>query len=71
MKLIRNKITDEGLAKMLPFMENVITLNISQNLLSEKSLDTLIKNRQMVPKLKNLVLSMNKIIERRSRGKID
>ena len=33
-KLIRNKLTDEGLAPMLPFFSNLITINLSQNQLT-------------------------------------
>jgi hypothetical protein len=70
-KLIRNKITDEGLSKMLPFMQDLVALNLSQNLLTEKILDILVQNRQMIPKVKNIVLSLNKIVERKDKKKID
>ena len=70
-KLIRNKITDEGLSKMLPFMQDLVALNLSQNLLTDKILDILVQNRQMIPKVKNIVLSLNKIVERKDKKKID
>ena len=70
-KLIRNKLTDEGLTKMLPFMGDLVTINLSQNFLTEKILDILIKNRPLLPKVKNIVLSMNKIVERKDKKKID
>lgn len=34
LKLIRNKLSDEGVASMIPFISNVITLNLSQNQLT-------------------------------------
>lgn len=33
-KLIRNKLTDDGIMKILPYLKGVITLNISQNALT-------------------------------------
>jgi hypothetical protein len=33
-KLIRNKLTDDGIRKILPCLKSVCTLNISQNLLT-------------------------------------
>ncbi len=44
-KLIRNKLTDDGLTKILPYMDNVMTLNLSQNMFTEKVLDIFITNR--------------------------
>ncbi len=44
-KLIRNKLTDDGLAKILPYIDNVMTLNLSQNMFTEKVLDIFITNR--------------------------
>jgi hypothetical protein len=43
-------------------MGNLVTINLSQNLLTEKALDILISNRNMMPKMKNIVLSLNKIV---------
>ncbi len=44
-KFIRNKLTDDCMIKMLPFLSNVITLNLSQNLLTERVLDIFIDHR--------------------------
>jgi hypothetical protein len=52
-------------------MQDLVTLNLSQNLLTDKVLDILIQNRQMIPKVKNIVLSLNKIVERKDKKKID
>jgi hypothetical protein len=46
-------------------------MNLSQNNLTEKTLDILTKGRQMIPKVKNIVLSQNKINERKDKKKID
>jgi hypothetical protein len=52
-------------------MGDLVTLNLSQNLLTEKALDILISNRKMIPKVKNIILSLNKIVERKDKKKID
>ena len=70
-KFIRNKLTDDGILKMLPYLGNQITLNLSQNLLTERVLDIFIDNRELLPKAKNIILSLNKIIERKHKNKID
>lgn len=49
----------------------MISLNLSQNLLSDSSIDYILANLERVPKLKNLGLSMNKIKERSVREKIE
>jgi len=33
-KFIRNKLTDDAIVKILPYLRGVITLNLSQNLLT-------------------------------------
>jgi hypothetical protein len=52
-------------------MQDLVTLNLSQNLLTDKVLDILIQNQQLIPKVKNIVLSLNKIVERKDKKKID
>ena len=62
-KLIRNKLTDTGVEKMLPALSNAQILNISQNNLTEGIIDIVIKHRHgYLSGLKNLILSQNKII---------
>ena len=34
LKLIRNKLTDEGIVKMIPYFTNIHSLNLSQNQLT-------------------------------------
>lgn len=50
---------------------NVITLNLSQNNFTERALDILVEHRHMLPKVKSIILSMNKIIERKHKKQID
>jgi|JI6StandDraft_1071083.scaffolds.fasta_scaffold13097_4 Ran GTPase-activating protein (RanGAP) involved in mRNA processing and transport len=64
LKLIRNKLTDEGLEKMLPYFGSIITLNLSQNLLTDRFIDHLLNHLPKLPLLKSLILSQNKIKER-------
>ena len=71
LKLIRNKLTDDGIKKILPYLGNVITLNLSQNLLTEHVLDYLYEGRGYLHSLKTIILSQNKIVERKSKPKID
>ena len=61
LKLIRNKITDEGFNKILPLLCGVSTLNLSQNLLTENCLNVLSDLRGSLPSLKTIILSQNKI----------
>jgi hypothetical protein len=64
-KFIRCKITDECIPKMSAALGNVITLYLSQNQLTEASMEHIIKYRENMPHLRSLILSQNKIIERK------
>lgn len=71
-KFIRNKLTDSGIEKLLPSLSNAQILNLSQNNLTEAVIDILIKHRfGYLSGLKNIILSQNKIIERKHKAKID
>jgi hypothetical protein len=52
-------------------MGGVITLNLSQNFLTERVLDILINGRDHLHSIKSIILCQNKIIERKSKAKID
>lgn len=69
-KLIRNKLTDAGLERLLPSFVNLVTLNLSQNTLTDRSVDLIIDALSRLPRLRNLVLSQNRIKERSVRGKL-
>lgn len=63
MKFIRNKLSDNGVQKILPMLSSAQILNLSQNYLTEAVLDLFIKHRYgYLSGLKNLILSQNKII---------
>ena len=55
-KFIRNKLEDEVINKILPYMGNVITLNLSQNFLTERTLDILINGKDYMQNMKNIIL---------------
>lgn len=71
LKLIRNKLTDEAVSKILPFMTGISTLNLSQNLLTEQCLNFITDMRPSLPQLKAVILSQNKIVERKSKLTIE
>ena len=52
-------------------MGNVCTLNLSQNGLTDHTLDLFLANMGQLQNLKNLILSQNKIMERKSKIKLD
>ena len=62
---------DKFISKILPYMGNVITLNLSQNFLTERTLDILINEKDHMHNMKNIILSQNKIIERKHKAKIE
>ena len=61
-KFIRNKLSDDAIAKMIIAFGGVITLNLSQNYLTEQTLVHLANARNAMPSLKTVILSQNKII---------
>ena len=71
LKLIRNKLSDECLLRLLPALDHIITLNLSQNLFTERALDIFYNNQKQLPHLKSLILSQNKIIERKHKFLIE
>lgn len=44
-KFIRNKLSDEAVGKMIPYFGQVITLNLSQNFLTEQVLDIIVESK--------------------------
>jgi len=71
LKLIRNKLTDDGVNKIIPYLGNLVSLNLSQNVLTEQVLTLFMDNRISLPQLKSLVLSQTKIVERKSKSLIE
>lgn len=64
-KFIRCKLSDDCIPKMTTALANISTLYLSQNQLTEGSMEHLIKYRESMPHLRSLILSQNKIIERK------
>jgi hypothetical protein len=58
------------ICQIWPLIGNVSTLNLSQNNLSDRVLDSLLINFKKVPNLKNIILSQNKLKERNIKGKL-
>jgi hypothetical protein len=70
-KFIRNKLSDDAIPKMILALGNISTINLSQNMLTEHTLDHLINHRAQMPNMKSVILSQNKIIERKHKNHID
>jgi hypothetical protein len=62
-KFIRNKLPDEAMGKMISSFGGVVTLNLTKNFLTEKSLNHLANQRKAITSPKTVILSQNKIIE--------
>ena len=61
LKLVRNKLTNEGLSKVLELIPSVTSLNISFNQLTNESVGYFLTFRERVPLLRIVNLSNNKI----------
>lgn len=70
-KFIRNKLSDDAVAKMIAAFGGVTTLNLSQNYLTEQTLIHLANSRNNMPALRTVILSQNKIIERKHKEFIE
>lgn len=70
-KFIRNKLSDDGVLKMIGSFGGISTLNLSQNYLTEQTLVHLANSRQTLTNLRTVILSQNKIIERKHKEFID
>jgi len=70
LKLIRNKITDEIITDLITAVKNsnIYSLNLSQNNLTERTLDIL--ETIELGNLKSITLSLNKIVLRKVRDRI-
>lgn len=58
---MKNKISDEVLPMLIQNCKAVTSVNLSYNLLTEKSLDWLESNAENLGRLKTITLSNNKI----------
>ena len=57
--------------KLWGCLENIITLNLSQNLLTDRFVEQLYQNLGRLPNLRSVILSQNKIRERNVKNKIE
>jgi hypothetical protein len=60
-KLIRCKLTDAIMDQLWQHFKHISTLNVAQNHLSEKSIESLINHKAHMPNLRSVVLSQNLI----------
>lgn len=69
-KLIRNRLTDDFVERMLGFILNVGTVNLAQNYLTERSLDLVMAVTNQLPVLRSVMMGQNRIREKMCKGKI-
>lgn len=65
-----NLLTSQGFEKILPLLSNCNLINLSNNKISESTLDLLLTKKDKVPQLKMVNLSNNKLNERKIKEKI-
>lgn len=70
LKLIRNKLTDEAFAHILEACSEskVTSLNLGQNLLTDKALE--VASKCELKDLRNITLSQNRLNQRNSKNKV-
>ena len=71
LKLVKNNLTNDGLARIIEFIPGVTNLNLSFNVLGEEALGTILASRQHLPLLRIINISNNKINERKARSTIE
>lgn len=71
LKLIRNRLTDDIVERIIPFIGNVVTVNLAQNYLTERSLDAVIGGVGQLPMMRGLVMSQNRIREKTCKHKLE
>jgi hypothetical protein len=70
-KLIKCKLTDTLMDQFWRYFNQISTLNVAQNHLSEKSIESLISNKAKMPNLRSVVLSQNLIKERTIKNRLE
>ncbi len=61
LKLVKNNLTSEGLARIIELIPAVTNLNLSFNSLGDESLGVILSSRLQVPQLRIINISNNKI----------
>jgi hypothetical protein len=67
LKLVKNRLTNEGLSKLLELIPSVTNLNLSFNQLTDDAVTLLLTHSDRVPLLRIVNLSNNRINERRAK----
>lgn len=70
-KLMNNKLTDESFPEIISRCRFIASINLSYNLITEKSLEWLEQCCDNLGELKNITLSNNKIVLRNVRERLD
>lgn len=70
-KVTKNKLTNNGLGKLLTYMEHATNINVSYNALTDEAVDEFINQRESLPNLRIINLSHNKLNERKVKSKIE
>ena len=65
LKLVKNRLTIQGLAKIIEMIPTVTNLNLSFNQLSDEALSFILSVKQKIPMLRIINISNNKINERK------
>ncbi len=71
LKLVKNKLTNEGLSRIIELMPFVTNINLSFNQLGDECVVTLLNNRPKISSLRIINLSNNKINERKTKNSIE
>ena len=72
LKLSKNKLTNEGVMQILPYLDFATSVNFSYNQLTEDVFDELIKCKEGLPYLRIVNLTHNRIInEKKAKGKME
>lgn len=61
LKLVKNRLTTDGLAKIIEHITTITNLNLSFNQLGDDAVNLLLTNRPKVPQLRIVNLSNNRI----------
>ena len=71
LKLVRNKITDDAMKDILNacYCSKITSLNLGQNMLTEKSLEML--EQYDLGEIRNITLSLNKINRRNVKNRLE
>ena len=66
-----NKMTNMGLAKILFYLGSATTINISANSLTDEAVDEFMKKIEILPNLRIINLTNNRLNERKVKSKVD